>query len=90
MAKAVKLSDIAEKIGVSRVTVSKALSGQKGMSDELRERIVALADEMGYVKRVQNKEKENGGKENEKDEKICKCSDYGSNGWYALFNRMWL
>ena len=60
MAKAVKLSDIAAKIGVSTVTVSKALSGQKGMSDELRERIVALADEMGYVKRVQNKEKETG------------------------------
>ena len=57
MAKAVKLSDIAAKIGVSTVTVSKALSGQKGMSDELRDRIVALADEMGYVKRVQNKEK---------------------------------
>lgn len=60
MAKAVKLSDIAAKIGVSTVTVSKALSGQKGMSDELRNRIVALADEMGYVKRVQNKEKEAG------------------------------
>ena len=30
------------------------------MSDELRDRIVALADEMGYVKRVQNKEKEAG------------------------------
>lgn len=57
MAKAVKLSDIAAKIGVSTVTVSKALSGQKGMSDELRDRIVALADEMGYVKRVQNKKK---------------------------------
>ena len=50
MAKAVKLSDIAAKIGVSTVTVSKALSGQKGMSDELRDRIVALADEMGYVR----------------------------------------
>ena len=36
MAKAVKLSDIAAKIGVSTVTVSKALSGQKGMSDELK------------------------------------------------------
>ena len=42
MAKAVKLSDIAAKIGVSTVTVSKALSGQKGMSDELRDRIVAI------------------------------------------------
>lgn len=29
MAKAVKLADIAEQVGVSTVTVSKALSGQK-------------------------------------------------------------
>lgn len=48
MAKAVKLADIAERLGVSAVTVSKALSGQKGVSEELRERIKILADEMGY------------------------------------------
>ena len=33
MAKAVKLADIAERVGVSTVTVSKALSGQKGVSE---------------------------------------------------------
>ncbi len=49
MVKAVKLADIAERVGVSVVTVSKALSGQKGVSEELRERIRVLADEMGYV-----------------------------------------
>lgn len=48
MAKAVKLADIAKKVGVSTVTVSKALSGQKGVSEEMREKIKALADEMGY------------------------------------------
>ena len=37
MAKAVKLADIAEQVGVSTVTVSKALSGQKGVSEEMRE-----------------------------------------------------
>ncbi|MCR4764342.1 MAG: LacI family DNA-binding transcriptional regulator [Lachnospiraceae bacterium] len=47
--KAVRLSDIAERIGVSTVTVSKALSGQKGMSEELRQRIRETAQEMGYV-----------------------------------------
>ena len=47
MAKAVRLSDIGERLGVSTVTVSKALSGQKGVSDELRQRIIELADEMG-------------------------------------------
>lgn len=35
MAKAVKLADIAERLSVSTVTVSKALSGQKGVSEEM-------------------------------------------------------
>lgn len=48
MAKSVKLSDIAERIGVSTVTVSKALADQKGVSEELRARIKELAKEMGY------------------------------------------
>lgn len=48
MAKAVKLADIAEKMHVSTVTVSKALSGQKGVSEEMREKIRQLADELGY------------------------------------------
>ena len=52
MAKAVKLADIAQKLGVSTVTVSKALSGQKGVSEEMREKIMQLADEMGYVKNI--------------------------------------
>ena len=49
MVQAVKLADIAEKVGVSVVTVSKALSGQKGVSEEMRARIKELADEMGYT-----------------------------------------
>lgn len=48
MAKAVKLADIAERVGVSTVTVSKALAGQKGVSEKMREKIRALADELGY------------------------------------------
>ncbi len=48
MAKTVKLADIAAIVGVSTVTVSKALSDQKGVSEELRDRIKRLADEMGY------------------------------------------
>ena len=48
MAKTVKLADIAAIVGVSTVTVSKALSDQKGVSEELRVRIKKLADEMGY------------------------------------------
>ena len=44
----VRLSDIAEKLGVSTVTVSKAIADKEGVSDELRERIKQLATEMGY------------------------------------------
>ena len=45
----VRMKDIAEKIGVSTVTVSKALSGQRGMSEEMRAKIIKTAAEMGYL-----------------------------------------
>lgn len=48
MAKAVKMADIAKVMGVSTVTVSKALSDQKGVSEELRAKIKDKAEEMGY------------------------------------------
>ncbi len=48
MAKAVRLADIAKILNVSTVTVSKALSDQKGVSEEMRDRIKQLAEEMGY------------------------------------------
>ena len=48
MGKKVKLSDIASRFGVSNVTVSKALSGQKGVSEEMRAKIIQVADELGY------------------------------------------
>lgn len=47
--KQITLSDIAEACGTSSVTVSKALSGKSGMSNELRNRIIATAERMGYV-----------------------------------------
>ncbi|MBQ7943011.1 MAG: LacI family DNA-binding transcriptional regulator [Lachnospiraceae bacterium] len=49
MVKSVKLADIAAELNVSVVTVSKALAGQKGVSEELRKKIKDLADEMGYT-----------------------------------------
>ena len=48
MAKAVRMSDIAERLHVSIVTVSKALAGKDGVSEELRQEILQLAEEMGY------------------------------------------
>ena len=48
MSKSVTMSDIAERLGISTVAVSKALSGQKGVSTELREQVKKTASEMGY------------------------------------------
>ena len=46
--KKVRLSDIAEKLNISVVTVSKALSNKDGVGNELRRQIKDLAFEMGY------------------------------------------
>jgi len=56
MAKTVKMSDIAAKLNISTVTVSKALSDQKGVSEEMRNKIKKLALEMGYQKPVSKPE----------------------------------
>ncbi len=48
MAKSVRMADIAKELSVSTVTVSKALSDQKGVSEEMREKIKELAAQMGY------------------------------------------
>lgn len=54
----VTMRDIADAVGVSTVTVSKALSGSSGVGPEMREKIIRLAGEMGYTnpnaKRRQN------------------------------------
>ena len=49
MKKKVTLGDIAKVCNTSNVTVSKALSGKNGMSEELREKIISAAREMGYI-----------------------------------------
>lgn len=49
MAKAVKLADIAEIVGVSIVTVSKALSDKPGVGSDMREKIKKTARELGYM-----------------------------------------
>ena len=42
------IRDIARMVGTSAVTVSKAMAGKPGMSDELRMKILKKASEMGY------------------------------------------
>lgn len=49
MSKSVTMQDIGEALGISTVSVSKALSGKDGVSSDVRERIEKKAIEMGYV-----------------------------------------
>ena len=58
----VRLADIAERVGVSSVTVHNALAGQKGVSEEMRNRILKVAEELGYqpVSSISRQEKEKG------------------------------
>lgn len=49
MAKQVRMADIAEKLGVSIVSVSKALRGKDGVSEELRRDVIRTAEAMGYI-----------------------------------------
>ncbi len=46
----ITLEDISTALDISKNTVSKALRGAPGVSDELRKKIIDLASEMGYKK----------------------------------------
>jgi LacI family transcriptional regulator len=43
------MSDIANELGISTVTVSKALTGREGVGEDLRKAIIQKASELGYV-----------------------------------------
>lgn len=45
----VSMQDIADELGVSKVTVSKALNGKDGVSEEMKERILQKAEQYGYI-----------------------------------------
>lgn len=47
--KNVTMSDIAKDLGISTVSVSKAISGKEGVSAAVRDKILKRAEEMGYV-----------------------------------------
>lgn len=55
--KEVRLEHIAAEVGVSIVTVSNALKGKKGVSDEMRRRICETAERMGYRAAVSESKK---------------------------------
>ncbi len=47
--KSVTMADIADALGVSNVTVSNALAGKKGVSEQMRSAVELKAREMGYL-----------------------------------------
>ncbi len=47
--KRVNIKDIAKELGTSIATVSRALNGKEGVSDELRKKIFEKAKELGYI-----------------------------------------
>lgn len=54
----VTMQTIADRLGITKVSVSKALNGQSGISDRLRGEIVRTALELGYSrKNVQSRQK---------------------------------
>lgn len=58
MEKGVRMADIAQRLGISIVSVSKGLSGKEGVSDEMRAKIIDTAKEMGYIAPTPKKKKE--------------------------------
>ena len=46
----VTMQDIADALGTSRVTVWKTFNHRPGVSDEMKEKIIAKAHELGYDK----------------------------------------
>lgn len=45
----VSMQDIADALGVSKVTVSKALNGKDGVGEEKKEKILQIAEQFGYT-----------------------------------------
>lgn len=48
----ITMQDIADALGISRVTVWKIFNNQEGVSDALRAQIISKADELGYLKSI--------------------------------------
>lgn len=49
MEQKIRMADLAEQLGISVVSVSKALSGKEGVSAEVREQVLNLAKELNYT-----------------------------------------
>lgn len=54
MKRKITMQDIADKLGISKNSVSQALSGKSGVSEETRQLIEQTAKELGYVYKSKN------------------------------------
>ena len=48
----VTIRDIAKILGISPSTVSRAMSGKPGVNENLRNKILTLAEELGYIPNI--------------------------------------
>ena len=48
MNKRVTIADVAQEAGVSMMTVSRAINNKEGISEETRQRILEIAERIGY------------------------------------------
>ena len=51
--KKVTLDDIARETGLSKYSVSRALAGKPGVSEETRQKVLTACNALGYVKKDQ-------------------------------------
>ena len=51
------INDIAQRLGISKSTVSKGLNNAKDVSEEMRKKILETAVALGYVNKRQQKER---------------------------------
>lgn len=52
------MQDIADQLGVTKVSVSKAINNQPGIGDALRKKILLTAKQLGYTKIKRETEKQ--------------------------------
>ncbi len=64
---AVTIQQIAEKAGVSRGTVDRALNNRGRINPEVAEMVKRTAEEMGYVHKARKRQKSAGGKKKDRD-----------------------
>lgn len=82
----ISMQEIAEKIGVSRNTVSKVLNNKEGVSDAVRKSILQTASEMGYPKLPANIEETGRVLSGQKNISVLVTNPEFSQYWMHLLN----